>query len=95
MPEMRFRVRLPDDTELDCYSPSLVIKDYFQPGQEYLLPEFMQRAREALNIASERVRAKYGFACSAAMDQLAELESHAQRFESRPEAAVAVLAFEE
>lgn len=95
MPEMRFRVRLPDDTELDCYSPSLVIKDYFQPGRQYPLPEFMQRAREALNIASDRVRAKYGFACSAAMDQLAELEMHAQRFESRPEAAVAVLAFEE
>lgn len=95
MPEMRFHVRLPDDTELHCYSPSLVIKDYLTPGEQYPLDEFMTRCREALHIASERVRAKYGFACSAAMDQLAELERHAERLTDRLEAPVAVLAFEE
>ena len=95
MPEMRFRVRLPDDTELNCYSPSLVVKDFLQPGQAYALEDFMQRCREALNIASERVRARYGYACSAAMDQLAELEAHAGRFAAQPDAQVAVVAFQE
>jgi hypothetical protein len=34
----------------------------------------------ALEIASERVRQKYGFACSMAMDQLAQIESTASNF---------------
>ncbi|MDQ8021835.1 MAG: MSMEG_0570 family nitrogen starvation response protein [Moraxellaceae bacterium] len=94
MPEMHFRVRWPDDSENDCYSPSLVIKDYFTPGQHYPLADFMQRSREALNIASERVRAKYGFACSSAMDQLARLEATAARFEQQPDASVQVVRFD-
>ena len=35
-------------------------------------------------MASERVRAKYGFACSQAMDQLAEIEHIAARFAAAP-----------
>ena len=38
MPELHFRVRWPDDSELRCYSPSLVIRDYFAPGQTVPLP---------------------------------------------------------
>jgi uncharacterized repeat protein (TIGR04042 family) len=78
-----------------CYSPSLVIKDYFQPGTGYPLPEFMAQVREALNIASERVRAKFGFACSQAMDQLAELEETARRFDTLDNARVDVLSFDD
>ena len=92
---MHFRVRLPDDSELNCYSPSLVIKDFLVPGQRYALDDFMSRSREALNIASERVRAKYGYACSSAMDQLAELEAHAQRFGDVPDAQIEVIGFQE
>ena len=35
MPEMLFRIRWPDGTAEDCYSPSLVIKDFFAPGESY------------------------------------------------------------
>ena len=80
MPEMRFRVRWPDQSESLCYSPSLIIKDYFEPGQIYPLKEFVSRSREALEIASERVRQKYGYTCSSAMSQLAEIEAAAARF---------------
>ncbi|RZL03852.1 MAG: MSMEG_0570 family nitrogen starvation response protein [Rubrivivax sp.] len=96
MPAMHFHLRWPDGRETRCYSPSLVIKDYFQPGSSYPLPQFMAQVREALNIASERVRAKFGFACSAAMDQLAELERQAQRFDDTQDTAqVQVLSFDE
>ena len=95
MPAMHFQLRWPDGSEARCYSPSLVIKDYFQPGTAYPLPLFMAQVREALNIASERVRAKYGFACSQAMDQLGRLEHIAARFATQPDAQVEVLAFEE
>jgi uncharacterized repeat protein (TIGR04042 family) len=39
------------------------------------------------------VRAKYGFACSAAMDQLAQIERDAERFRDQPEATVKVIEF--
>ncbi|MDN4054861.1 MSMEG_0570 family nitrogen starvation response protein [Massilia sp. YIM B02763] len=81
MPEMRFTVRWPDGTVDDCYSPSLVIKDYLDVGGRYPVDDFVRRSREALHIASERVRAKYGFACSSALDQLARIEQKAERFE--------------
>lgn len=94
MPVMHFRVRWPDGSETRCYSPSLVVQDYLSPGQRYALPDFVHRSREALGIASDRVRAKFGFACSQAMDQLAEIERIAARFEAQADAQVAVLAFD-
>ena len=94
MPVMHFRVRWPDASETRCYSPSLVVRDYLVPGTQYRLDEFLQRTREALGIASERVRAKYGFACSQAMDQLAEIEIIAARFGATADAQVTVVAFD-
>jgi len=94
MPVMHFHVRWPDRSETRCYSPSLVVQDFLTPGRAYPLADFLQRTREALGIASERVRAKFGFACSQAMDQLAEIERIAQRFDTQPEAEVTVLCFD-
>jgi uncharacterized repeat protein (TIGR04042 family) len=95
MPEMRFHIRWPDGKAESCYSPSLVIKDFFSPGGTYPLADFVERSRAALNIASERVQAKYGFACSSAMDQLARIETAAEGFSHLPDARVGVDAFEE
>ncbi len=94
MPVMHFQIRWPDQSESRCYSPSLVVQDYLTPGATYPLADFVARSREALGIASERVRAKYGFACSQAMDQLAEIEQVAHRFAHLPEAGVTVIAFD-
>jgi uncharacterized repeat protein (TIGR04042 family) len=80
MPAMHFVVRWPDATETICYSPSLIVRDYLTPGESYATDEFMRRMREALAIASERVRVKFGFACSRAMDQLDELETLSAAF---------------
>jgi uncharacterized repeat protein (TIGR04042 family) len=95
MPEMRFRVSWPDGTCETCYSPSLVIKDYFTVGQSYALAEFLARSRTALGIASERVRAKYGHPCGRALAQLAHIEAVSERFAGAPHAHVAVDAFED
>ncbi len=95
MPAMHFQLRWPDGSEARCYSPSLVIKDYFQPGTAYPLTLFMTQIREALHVASERVRLKFGFACSQAMDQLDRIEHTAARFGAQPDAQVEVLAFYE
>jgi uncharacterized repeat protein (TIGR04042 family) len=95
MPEMRFRIRWPDGTAETCYSPSLVVKDFFSPGESYPLAEFVERSRRALDIAAERVKLKYGFGCSRATAQLARIETGATAFENIPGARVIVDAFED
>ncbi len=95
MPEMRFRVRWPDGKVESCYSPSLVIKDFFRAGENYGLADFLRRGREALAIASDRVEAKYGFPCSLARGQLARIEAACTRFQDLPDATVLVEAFQE
>jgi uncharacterized repeat protein (TIGR04042 family) len=94
MPAMHFRLRWPDGAESICYSPSLVIADYFSPGTTVPLDEFLPRIREALGIASERVRAKFGFACSRALDQLEQIETIATVYADWPQAQVRVLSFD-
>ena len=80
MPEMWFVVRWPDGASETCYSPSLVIRDYFREGERYPLADFLDRSRTALNIASDRVKAKYGRPCRLALGQLDAIESAAARF---------------
>jgi uncharacterized repeat protein (TIGR04042 family) len=92
VPEMHFLVRWPGGDEVRCYSPSLVVRDYLKVGIAYSMSDFVERSRTALRIASERVKDKYGFYCSAAMDQLADIEARAKDFEAS--APVTVLAFE-
>lgn len=95
MPEMRFRVRWPDETVGSYYSPSLVIKEYFTPGRAYELAEFLSRSRTALHIASERVKQKYGFYCTSAESELRQIEQTALQFQSQSGAKVLIESFEE
>ena len=67
MPEMTFAVRWPDGRESTHYSPSLVMHDFLTVGARYPVSDFVGRTSEALALASERVRAKFGFACTSAM----------------------------
>jgi len=92
MPEMRFVIRWPDGRRESCYSPSLVVLDYLSEGKSYRLDDFLARTRAALTIASERVKAKYGHACSLALGQLARIEAAAAAFDAR-EAEVACETF--
>lgn len=93
MPEMHFDVVWPDGRKERCYSPSLVIRDFFAEGETYALPDFLARSREALTIASDRVEAKYGFACSLAMGELQRIEERAASFAADPQAQVICTAF--
>jgi uncharacterized repeat protein (TIGR04042 family) len=95
MPAMRFHVRWPDGRTSDCYSPSLIIKDFFSVGQAYTLPDFLTRIRDAYRIANERVREKYGFTCSQAGAQLDEIETIAARFVAGGHVEVAIVQFSE
>jgi len=93
MPEMRFKIQWPDGSQEICYSPSLVIKDYFVPEREYALTEFVEKARTALTIASDRVQAKYGMPCSLALGQLQAIETKSTQYSNLPQPNVRVLQF--
>ena len=93
MPEMRFQIQWPDGSQATCYSPSLVIKDYFVPGETYTLEDFVAKSRTALQIASDRVEAKYGFPCGRAMGQLQEIERTATQYQALATPSVRVLQF--
>lgn len=66
MPEMTVTVRWPDGRIEECYSPSLVMHDHLESGTSYTVADFAARSTLALGIASDRVREKFGFACTSA-----------------------------
>lgn len=93
MPEIRFQIELPDGSQATCYSPSLIVKEYFTPGDEYTLADFIERSRIALHIASDRVQAKYGSPCGSALGQLAQIEALAEQYSQVKEPKVRMLKF--
>lgn len=74
MPEVHFTIQLPDGTPRTCYSPSSVVLRHFEAGQELTVAEFVRESRLALTEASDRVRQKFGFGCTAAAAQMQEIE---------------------
>jgi uncharacterized repeat protein (TIGR04042 family) len=93
MPEQRFRVRWPDGSTEDCYSPSTVIRDHLRAGEAYPVGQFAQIAKAALEEANARVRARFGMGCSQAVMQMAAIEAQAARFADQPDGLVEVEAF--
>lgn len=93
MPEIYFQVQWPDGSQATCYSPSLVVQDYFILNNEYELEDFMQRSRTALTLASDRVQAKYGMPCGLALRQLQEIEAKVNQYRHLSTAKVQVIQF--
>jgi putative flavoprotein involved in K+ transport len=90
MPEVHFTLRWPDGSAQRCVSPSRTIERALTEGARYPVGELLGRARSALQDGSERVRAKYGFACSSAAQQIADLDATAQRLGVPDDAVVSV-----
>ncbi len=80
MPELTFRLRWPDETETVNYSPSTIIKSYFNVGHAYTVTEFAALARGALQAASDRVKQIHGYPCARAAASLAMIERQAAKF---------------
>lgn len=95
MPEIRFQIQWPDGDQQLCYSPSLVVKQYFSPDTEYNLEDFLQRVRTSLQIASDRVLAKYGFPCSLALGEIQKIETKSASYKHLSPAKVRFLHFVE
>jgi uncharacterized repeat protein (TIGR04042 family) len=90
MPEMTFALRWPDGRVEECYSPSLVVHDYLTAGSSYTVADLTTRTTTALGIASDRVREKFGFACTSAAATTEQVRRSAASY--APDALVEVLA---
>lgn len=88
MPETTFAVRWPDGDKKSYYSPSLVVHELLEVGQTYDVGELVRRTGAAMDEASDRVRAKFGFACTSAMQTLDQVQAHAAGFAVDDVAAV-------
>jgi len=64
MPEVHFEVRWPSGLTRRYYSPSTIVHEHLKAGTSYGVQDFLTRAETAMNAASERVREKFGYACS-------------------------------
>ncbi|MGB3766386.1 MAG: MSMEG_0570 family nitrogen starvation response protein [Phormidesmis sp.] len=95
MPEVNFKIQWPDGKQETCYSPSLIVKKYFEPGETYTISEFLEKSRESLTIASDRVQAAYGFPCSRALGQLKKIEATAEQYKNAAKGEVSVLEFQD
>jgi uncharacterized repeat protein (TIGR04042 family) len=93
MPEINFQIQWPDGSQEVCYSPSLIVKEYFSPDREYDMKDFVERSRTALKIASDRVLAKYGFPCSRALGQLSKIEARAAKYTEMDKPVVKFMEF--
>ena len=80
MPETHFTIRWPDGAVETCYSPSTVVWDCLTAGATYPLTDFVDLCGKALNQASLRVEAKFGYRCSNADAQLAAIEMKATTY---------------
>jgi putative flavoprotein involved in K+ transport len=90
MPEVRLQIRWADGTLQDAVSPSRAIERYVVQSGRYPRQELVRRLREGFGAASERVRERYGVACTAAAEELVALESGAGRHGGDPHAVSTV-----
>lgn len=77
MPEVDFRVRWPDGSPQRLTSPSRTIERALCVGARYPVDEFVRRTVEALAAGSDRVRRRYGFACTASTAATREVKTRA------------------
>ena len=80
MPEVRLSLEWPDGRRSELYSPSTVILDFLQPGQILSVAELTSKGMTALEQASERVRARYGFACTRTDEERVRLQQAADSY---------------
>lgn len=88
VPEVHLRIRWPDGRATPLYSPSTVILETLPPGRQLTVAELRRLGREALRQASERVRQRYGFACTRADEEERRLLQTADGFDPAEEVSI-------
>ena len=80
MPVTYVNIEWPNQEFDKVYSPSSVIKEYFTEGDSLSVEEFLTKCNNALYEASERVKKKYGYACTTAQEELKRINEKCKDF---------------
>jgi uncharacterized repeat protein (TIGR04042 family) len=73
MPEVMLQLCWPDGDASNFYSPSTIVYEFIKPGDTLTIAELERKGLTALKEASERVRARYGFACTRTDEEAVKL----------------------
>ncbi len=82
MPITYVHIEWPDKQKDQIYSPSSVIENYFKIGDSITVNDFLKKNNEALAEASERVRKKFGYACTSAQAESHRIKEKSDEYES-------------
>lgn len=82
MPEVHLQLEWPDGRQSTFYSPSTVVLNYLKPGDQLSVGELQSVGLQALEEASERVRARYGFSCTRTDEEAAKLQQLTSTYEA-------------
>lgn len=91
MPAINFNVQWPDGDTVSYYSPSTIIRDYFEERKSYSMDDFKEKSLSALDEASERVRKRFGFYCSAASNEKEKITNKYQYLKEQGVCGMVVL----
>jgi len=83
MPAVNFDVRWPDGELVQYYSPSTVITSRLEVGRKYTMSDFYRIVDDALSEASERVKNKFGYYCSAAASEQSKISAKVHMLKSK------------
>lgn len=91
MPEVVLQLHWPDGEASRFYSPSTVIYEFFKPGDTLSIAELERKGLAALQEASERVRARYGFACTRTDEEALKLRQTIAKYSASEEVRIGAL----
>jgi uncharacterized repeat protein (TIGR04042 family) len=80
MPEVLLELHWPDGEASRFYSPSTIVYEFLKPGETLTIAELEQKGLAALREASERVHARYGFACTRTDEEASKLQQRLARY---------------
>jgi len=75
MPAVNFKVNWPDGDIIMYYSPSTIIHQFLEANTVYSVDDFDKKVSAALDKASERVKERFGYYCSAATEEKNKIQS--------------------
>jgi len=93
MPALNFEIEWPDGEVMTCYSPSSIVREYFQAGAKLTISELVETSEAALLRAGQRVEERFGMDCTVAVRQRKKISSRAELF--APDEIVTILSVRE
>lgn len=88
MPVTYITIEWPNNEKDQIYSPSSVIAEFFNKGEILTVDTFLIQCQKSLSEASERVRQKFGYACTSAEAESYRIKQKCQEFDNQMEVKI-------